>query len=102
MAWLAACVRLILWPDYCLVVDSLRIGSGAVLCSGCGMLVWPVMAECVAWLSIVMRPDRGLFYVWVVACLYGLLWLNVWPGYNLFVVYLEAIAWTILWASLMP
>ena len=37
MALLAACVGLVLWPDYGLVMDSLGIGSGIVLCLGCNM-----------------------------------------------------------------
>ena len=50
MALLAARVRLVLWPNYGLVVDSFGTRPGTVLCPGCGMLVWPVMVECVAWL----------------------------------------------------
>ena len=49
MALLVACVGLVLWSDYGLVVDSLGIGPRTVLCPSCGMLVWPVMVECVAW-----------------------------------------------------
>ena len=46
-------------------MDNLGIGSGTVLCQGYGMLVWPVMADCVAWLQLVLwlisRLLRGLF-----------------------------------------
>ena len=38
MALLAACVRLVLWPYYGLVVDCLGTEPGTILCSGCGML----------------------------------------------------------------
>ena len=50
MALLVARVGLVLWLDYVLVVHSLGTESGTVLCLGYGMLVWPVIAECVAWL----------------------------------------------------
>ena len=40
-------------------MESLGIGPRIVLCSGCGMLVWPFMAECVAWLQPVCGLSRG-------------------------------------------
>ena len=36
-----------LWPGISLDLNSLRVGSGTILCPGCGMFVWPVMAVCV-------------------------------------------------------
>ena len=36
-----------LWPGFGPDLDSLRAGSGAVLCLGGGMFVWPMMAICV-------------------------------------------------------
>ena len=44
MALFVACVWLVLWPNYGLVVDSLWIESGTVLCPVGGIIVWPVMA----------------------------------------------------------
>ena len=38
MVFLAARVGLVLWPEYGLVMDGLRIGSGTVLCPSCNML----------------------------------------------------------------
>ena len=35
------------WPSFGLYLDNLRAGSGTVLCPGCGMFMWPVMAICV-------------------------------------------------------
>ena len=36
-----------LWPSISLDLNSLRVGFETVLCSGCGMFVWPVMVVCV-------------------------------------------------------
>ena len=36
-----------LWPGFGMDLDSPGAGSGAVLCSGGGMFVWPMMAVCV-------------------------------------------------------
>ena len=36
-----------MWPGFSLDLDSLRVGSGNVLCPRCGMFVWHVMAICV-------------------------------------------------------
>ena len=36
-----------LWPGFSLDLDSLGVGSGTVLCLGCGMFMWPVMTVCV-------------------------------------------------------
>ena len=36
-----------LWLGFGLDLDSLEARSGAVLCPGGGMFVWPVMAVCV-------------------------------------------------------
>ena len=36
-----------LWLGFGPDLDSLGAGSGAVLCPGSGMFVWPVMAICV-------------------------------------------------------
>ena len=35
------------WPGFGLDLDSLGVGSGTVLCPGCGMFMWHVMAVCV-------------------------------------------------------
>ena len=52
MAWIwiffVAYVWLVLWPNYGLVVDSLRTESGTVLCPVSGIIVWPIMASGVA------------------------------------------------------
>ena len=32
-----------LWPGFSLDLDSLRVGSGAILCPSGGMFMWPVM-----------------------------------------------------------
>ena len=58
IALLAARVVLVLWPNYGLVVDSLRTGPRTVLCPGCGTLLWLVMVECVAWLQVVCGLSR--------------------------------------------
>ena len=36
-----------LWLGIILDLNSLRDGSGIVLCLGCSMFMWPVMAVCV-------------------------------------------------------
>ena len=36
-----------LWPGISLNLNSLRAGFRTLLCPGCGMIVWPVMAVCV-------------------------------------------------------
>ena len=36
-----------LWPSFSLNLDSLGARSETVLCPGCGMFVWHVMAVCV-------------------------------------------------------
>ena len=36
-----------LWPGISLDLNSLRAGSRTILCPGCAMFVWPVMAVCV-------------------------------------------------------
>ena len=36
-----------LWPGIILDLNSLKAGSATILCSGCGMFVWPMMAVCV-------------------------------------------------------
>ena len=33
-----------LWPGFGLVLDSLGVGSEAILCLGGGMFMWPMMA----------------------------------------------------------
>ena len=43
-----ACVWLVLWPNYGLVVDSLWTESETVLCCVGDIIVWPVMAGGVA------------------------------------------------------
>ena len=43
MALFIACVWLVLWPNYCLVVDSLWTESGTVLCCVGGIIVWSIM-----------------------------------------------------------
>ena len=48
MAFFLACVWLVLWPNYGLVVDSLPTESGIVLCPVGGIIMWPVMASGVA------------------------------------------------------
>ena len=48
IALFVACVRLVLWPNYGLVKDSLWIESATVLCPIGGIIVWPVMAGGVA------------------------------------------------------
>ena len=35
-----------LWPGISLDLNNLGAGSGTVLCPGCGMFVWPMMAVC--------------------------------------------------------
>ena len=49
MAW----AWLVLWPNHGLDVDSPRTESGTILNPICGMIVWPVMACCVAWFQLV-------------------------------------------------
>ena len=44
MSLFVACVWLVLWPNYGLVMDSLWIEYGIVLCPIGGIIVWPVMA----------------------------------------------------------
>ena len=36
-----------LWPGISLDLNSLGARVGTVLCLGCGMFVWPIMAVCV-------------------------------------------------------
>ena len=48
MALFVACVWLVLWPNYGLVVDSLWIKYVIVLCPVGGIIMWPVMAGGVA------------------------------------------------------
>ena len=36
-----------LWPGISLDLNSLGAGFGIVLCPGCGMFMWPMMAICV-------------------------------------------------------
>ena len=36
-----------MWPSISLDFNSLGVGSGTILCPGCGMFVWPMMAVCV-------------------------------------------------------
>ena len=49
MAW----AWLVLWPNHGLDVDSPGTESGTILYPICGMIVWPVMACCVAWFQLV-------------------------------------------------
>ena len=45
MTLLVACVWVVLWPNYGLIVDSLWTESGTVLCLVGGIMVWPIMAS---------------------------------------------------------
>ena len=51
-----ACVWLVLWPNYGLVVDRLWTESGTVLCPIGGVIMWSVMAGGVAY----FQPIYGL------------------------------------------
>ena len=45
--WMCGLSMTCLWLGFGLDLNSLGVGSGAILCSGGGMFVWPVMAVCV-------------------------------------------------------
>ena len=56
------------WPGFGLDLDSLGAGSGTVLCPGCGMFVWPVMAICVDYLMSISYSTIGRENQVVFAC----------------------------------
>ena len=45
--WMCGLSMACLCPGISLDLNSLGAGSRTVLCPGCGMFVWPVMAVCV-------------------------------------------------------
>ena len=62
---------LVLWFDYGIVVDSIGIRPGTVLCSSCGMLVWPV------WLNV--WPGYSLFVAYLKTIVWTILWASLMP-----------------------
>ena len=57
-----------LWSDFVLDLDSLGVGSGAILCPGGGMFVWHVMAVCVDYFVGISYAIIGLENQVVFAC----------------------------------
>ena len=55
-----------MWPGFGLDLDSIRVGSGTVLCPGCGMFVWSMMVVCVdcfvgIYYAIIGRDNQVIF-----------------------------------------